>query len=86
MPLEARYLCGSDDPIGGWISYGYSLRTPAPQLSLCTRGPAPFRNVTVIAPEGVTVSGSVTEERVSLVLGGERQLELTVDGDHITVK
>ena len=62
-PMEKQYLCGSDDPIGGWVSYGYSLRVPAPQLILRTAGPAPFRNVTVIAPADYTVSGTVTCDR-----------------------
>lgn len=31
-PVQAHTLCGSEDPIGGWISYGYPLRVAAPQL------------------------------------------------------
>ncbi|MGN0972668.1 MAG: alginate lyase family protein [Aristaeellaceae bacterium] len=83
-PMEAVLLEGSEEPIGGWVSYGYSLRVPAPQLSLRCKGPAPLRNVTVIAPEGCTVSCHVSQEKAEIILGGGKNIRLTIEGDTIT--
>ena len=85
-PMNAVKLHGSEDPIGGWVSYGYSLRVPAPQLQLCTAGPAPFRNVTVIAPEGYEISGNVTGDEAVITLKGEKDITLTLKGDEIIRK
>ena len=81
--MEAVKLEGSEEPIGGWVSYGYSLRVPAPQLQLTCEGPAPFRCVTVIAPEGYQVTGEVSEEKAVIRFAGEKNMTLTLDGDEI---
>ena len=82
-PMRAVKLEGSEEPIGGWVSYGYSLRVPAPQLQLCFRGPVPLRNITVIAPEGYAVSGSVGQDEATVVLKGEKTITLTLRGEEI---
>lgn len=82
-PLEAVKLEGSEEPIGGWVSYGYSLRVPAPQLILKSKGPAPLRNVTVIAPAGYTVETQVSGGKAIVKLGGVKDVTLTIDGDKI---
>lgn len=76
-------LHGSEDPIGGWVSYGYSLRTPAPQLQLRTKGPAPFRNVTVIAPRDYQISGTINGDEAVVTLCGPKQITLTLKGEDI---
>lgn len=81
--MEAVKLEGSEEPIGGWVSYGYSLRVPAPQLQLTCEGSAPFRCVTVIAPEGYQVTGEVSEEKAVIRFAGEKNMTLTLDGDEI---
>ncbi|MGN1019244.1 MAG: alginate lyase family protein, partial [Aristaeellaceae bacterium] len=82
-PMDAMLLEGSEEPMGGWVSYGYSLRVPAPQLSLRLRGPAPFRCVTVIAPMDCTAACQVSQERADILLGGARSIRLTIQGDSI---
>ena len=83
QPMETVKLEGSEEPIGGWVSYGYSLRVPAPQLIRKGSGPAPFRHVTVIAPEGYDVSCEVSGERAVIALRGEKRIRLTIAGDDI---
>ncbi|AEV29592.1 Heparinase II/III-like protein [Sphaerochaeta pleomorpha str. Grapes] len=48
-----RQLEGSEDPKGGWVSYGYPNRQPTPQLCICSHKTAPLRFVTIIAPYAV---------------------------------
>lgn len=48
-----RLLCGSEDPKGGWISYGYPVREPIGQVTMSYGGKAPFTAVTVIKPSEV---------------------------------
>lgn len=82
-PMTSVKLEGSEEPIGGWVSYGYSLRVSAPQLQWRFEGPAPFRCVTVIAPTGYQVAGQVTGEKAVVRLSGVRDITLTMDGDEI---
>ena len=42
---------GELDPIGGWVSYGYAVKEPSPQLSVTYHCAAPMRSVIAIAPE-----------------------------------
>ena len=84
--LQPSVLEGSEEPIGGWISYGYSLRVPAPQLSLRREGKAPFRCVTVIAPEGCEAEIHVTEEKAEIRFTGLYNTVLTLCGDSIERK
>lgn len=79
-PVSPRVLCGSEDPIGGWVSYGYSLRVPAPQLSLGFACPAPFSCVTVIAPPACAADIEVSGERARITLGGRT---LLIENDRI---
>ena len=79
--LDPSVLEGSEDPIGGWISYGYSLRVPAPQLTLRRLGKAPFRCVTVIAPAGCDTDISFSGEAAEVVISGARHARLTLCGD-----
>lgn len=82
-PMTAVKLEGSEEPIGGWVSYGYSLRVSAPQLQWRFEGPAPFRCVTVIAPAGRAVSGHVTGDKAVIRISGGKDITLTLDGDDI---
>ncbi len=47
--LEATVLEGSTDPMGGWVSYGYGAKVPAPQVIYRTRGSMPLRFLTAIS-------------------------------------
>ena len=83
---ECHKLCGSERPIGGWISYGYGWRKPIPQLSIRTEGPVPFRSLTVIAPAGIGVSSTADMENAILRLEGSEITELHLSGDDISIK
>ena len=50
--LAARVLHGSTHPKGGWVSYGYGAKVPAPQVIYTRCGPAPARFVTAVVHEG----------------------------------
>ncbi len=82
---QCHMLCGSEKPIGGWISYGYGWRKPIPQLSICTDGCVPIRFLTVIAPEGIGVSGEVNMEQAHLDLTGGTVLNQVVLGEEISI-
>ena len=49
--ISCDMLEGSEDPIGGWISYGYAWRKPIPQLIISHRGRAPISFLTVLSRE-----------------------------------
>ena len=65
---QACQLEGSEDPKGGWVSYGYPNRQPIPQLCICSGKTAPLRFVTIIAPYAVTsetvLSGTSANVRI----------------------
>lgn len=79
-------LEGSEDPIGGWVSYGYSLRVPAPQLTLKRQGKAPFRCITVIAPAGCRAEIGFTGEEAVIQLNGIYNTTLILSGEKIERK
>lgn len=79
-------LEGSEDPIGGWVSYGYSLRVPCPQLTLKRQGKAPFRCVTVIAPAGCEAAVTFERDTAVVTLNGVYHTRLTLRGDEIERK
>ena len=81
--LLPQVLEGSEDPIGGWVSYGYSLRVPAPQLTLQRLGKAPFRCITVIAPADCRASVTFDHETAIVNLEGAYTTRLTLCGDTI---
>lgn len=82
-PLSAVRLEGSEDPIGGWISYGYTLRVPAPQLIFKGNGPAPLRNIAVILPDDLSASIQVDQKRAVITIRGRVQTRLIIDDDNI---
>lgn len=84
--LTPVLLEGSENPIGGWVSYGYSLRTPAPQLHFETQAAVPLRFVTVIAPKGVACRGSGNMDGVRLQFDGKAGFSLEINGEQITRK
>jgi hypothetical protein len=43
-------LEGSEDPKGGWVSYGYPNRQPIPQLCIQSNKAVPLRFLSIIAP------------------------------------
>ncbi|MBQ9198153.1 MAG: alginate lyase family protein [Clostridia bacterium] len=85
-PIESVMLHGSEEPKGGWVSYGYSLRVPAPQLTLKRQGKAPFRCVTVIAPAGCDARIAFEGETAVVALSGGYNTCLKLNGDEIERK
>lgn len=53
--LGSRVLVGSTEPMGGWVSYGYGKKMPAPQLIYSKTGKVPVRFVTAILRGGNTI-------------------------------
>ena len=85
--VSMSVLKGSEDPKGGWISYGYPVKVPAPQLWLSAKGPAPLRFISVISLAETKVSGKADLNRVELYFSGEKSIELKLDGEEdISVK
>ena len=81
--LSAETLRGSNDPIGGWVSYGYSLLQDAPQLKYKKKGAAPARFITAIATPGTNVSIQELDGRYELTAdggGNKLKIELGADG------
>jgi hypothetical protein len=72
-------LEGSEEPKGGWISYGYYHKEPILQLAVKTSGPVPIRFLTVIKPEGVDVKAEVSAEKIEVALADGRVLTLLED-------
>jgi len=73
--LSASVLEGSEQPIGGWVSYGYYRRVPAPQVTYAKRGPAPARFLTAIVDEAYPADVVVEREEggaLVVVVRGER--------------
>jgi hypothetical protein len=77
--VDFEILKGSEEPIGGWISYGYAWRKAIPQLAVKTNGPVPVRFVTVMGPEGCEARVLVTLEEVKVELAGGRVLIMGED-------
>ena len=84
--LHPVVLEGSENPPGGWVSYGYSLRVPCPQLQLKRQGKAPFRCITVIAPAGCEASVKFEQDAAIVTLNGVYHTRLTLRGDIIERK
>ena len=84
--LTPAILEGSEEPIGGWVSYGYSLRVPAPQLTLKRQGKAPFRCITVITPVGCRARIAFEQDKAIVALNGIYNTRLTLQGDDIERK
>lgn len=59
--VESRLYEGSLEPKYGWISYGYSVKQPTPEVVASVRARVPLEMVCVIAPEGVQVAVELGE-------------------------
>lgn len=58
--VSANTYYGSVEPKGGWVSYGYYIKEPAPQLIYEQKAQAPARFVTVIAKAGSVECAELT--------------------------
>ena len=75
--LDFEILEGSENPIGGWISYGYAWRKPIPQLIAKHSGKAPIHFITVLAPEGTKAETAINGDAATVTLAGGKVLTLT---------
>ncbi|MBQ5961061.1 MAG: alginate lyase family protein [Firmicutes bacterium] len=64
---ELKRFKGDLDPIGGWVSYGYAVKEPAPQLCVTYKCAAPMRSCIAIAPEAAW--NAADKESVKAVFG-----------------
>lgn len=90
--LSTQLLVGSLEPKGGWVSFAYSQKVPAPQLLHHRRAEIPARFVTVLHQEGsgaaVVDAGAADRPeglRLDLDSGG-RFWSLTLGVDRFTVQ
>ena len=79
-PLDFEILEGSEEPIGGWISYGYAWRKPIPQLIAKHAGKAPIHFVTVLAPAGTKAQAAIKGDATEVTLADGKVLTLTENG------
>ncbi|MBN1935199.1 MAG: alginate lyase family protein [Anaerolineae bacterium] len=83
--LKACVLEGSLAPKGGWVSYGYAVKIPAPQLIYTQVGPAPARFLTAIVREGkgeVRPEGKEEQSELALtVISANKTWHVTVAGE-----
>ncbi len=90
VSLRRAIHSGEVDPIRGWISPDYGLRTPAPLLVYSTVERLPLRIVTLLVPRehGVMppeVACVQTGDHMDLVLDGGRET-VRVDGRQMSVE
>ena len=81
--LSFHLLEGSEEPKGGWISYGYPVKQPRPQLCMTKHGRAPQHWITVIAPEGAEWTVEETAPDKWQVSAGGKKLLLTEESIEI---
>lgn len=82
-PVKYEILQGSENPIGGWISYGYGWRKQLPQLIVKRTGRAPIRFVTVLAPADNRVQVELDDAITRLHLENGKILELGAEQSRI---
>ena len=84
--MESSSLSGSEEPKGGWVSFGYPVREPIPQLCFSAERKAPFSFVTLIAP-GET-AWDYRKENHTLEVTGEdgRTRSVVLNGEKIIIK
>ena len=66
VEFSSGLLCGSENPKGGWISYGYPVREPVGQVTMAYSGKAPFTALTVIRPDDVQVSACIRGKDIEI--------------------
>ena len=69
--LDFEILEGSENPIGGWISYGYAWRKPIPQLIAKHNGKAPIHFITVLTPAGKKAEAAIDGDTATVKLDGK---------------
>jgi len=82
--LTSQVLEGSLSPKGGWVSYGYATKVPAPQLIYTKVGPAPVRFLTAIIQEGtghVRLAEMGDSAAALAVTAGDRSWRVTAQGE-----
>ena len=66
VDFNSTLLCGSENPKGGWISYGYPVREPIGQVTMSYGGKAGFTAVTIIKEKGSTNSVLIEDDKVHI--------------------
>lgn len=72
VKFSYSHYYGSEDPKGGWISYGYPVKEPSNQIVYSYNGKAPFIAVTAISPKGKDVDVRIEGDKVSLSIEGKK--------------
>ena len=78
--LRSQVFEGSTDPKAGWISYGYSIKHPIPQLVYSIYGTAPRRFITAFYREDSVSIGTPRGEA-----SGDIALEVSTKAGRHTV-
>ncbi len=66
VDFNSYLLCGSEDPKGGWISYGYPVKEPIGQVTMAYGGKASFMAATIIKEKGNDATVKIEGEKVVL--------------------
>lgn len=66
VEFKSSFLCGSTEPKGGWISYGYPVKEPSGQVTMAYAKKAPFMAATIIKEKGDDASVSIIGDKVIL--------------------
>jgi Heparinase II/III-like protein. len=77
--LTPTLLYGSEDPKGGWVSYGYPVREPIGQVAYSFIGKAPFQAVSIISEKGHDIKAEIKGDEV-IVLDGKVKYSITEEG------
>jgi len=86
--MTSQVLEGSENPKGGWISYGYPVKVPAPQLIYRKNGKAPVRFLTAIMKSGCAEVSSTVDEDQSMIrlnIKGQVSWQLELGYDNIKI-
>jgi len=82
-PISTTVLRGSEEPKGGWVSYGYSKKEPIPEVVLSCQGKAPLCFCTIIRKGKADMKATIKDGCLSAQLGNYR---LEVSDSVVSVK
>lgn len=71
VEFKRNHYYGSEEPKGGWISYGYPVKVPNHQLVYSRVGKAPFTAVTAIAEKSSSIKAEIKNGYVSVKADGK---------------
>lgn len=68
--FSSYLLCGSEDPKGGWISYGYPVKEAIGQVTFQYKGKAPFTAIAVVKAKDDTTTTATFKDGKAYISSG----------------